>query len=369
MTLNMKRRPVSLVLWGCVVLSLIAVGLLVMFKPVKEPESVETVVNRILVRVLPIAAQTVPDVVTLPGRVLANVSATLAVEKAGRIEEVAVDQGDSVTKGQLLLRIDNRLWVHQQRQAMLALEEADRDFSRWQPMHTNGAVSSSEFDAIRHRRDQAAVAADQAAVHVQQCLLFSPFDGVVDRRAVEQGEYVTEGQAVFDVLQLQPLKVQVFISERDVASLQPGMALGGVAPSLGGAVFEGRLTFLAQEAQPDRYTYAMELTLDSPPAGLRPGMIVDVQIGRGQRSGVIAIPLAAVIPRRGEHVVYVVRDGVAVRRVVVLDAIIGQNALIRDGLQEGDLLVIEGHRGLQDGVRVGIEANTGSNRVDSPDKE
>jgi len=356
MKLDMKMRPVSLMLWGCVVLSLVAVGLLVALKPKKESQATGEGVNRIPVRVLPITLQTVPDVVTLPGRVLANVSATLAVEQAGRIEEVLVEQGTTVTRGQRLLQIDNRHWLHQQQQAMLALEEADRDFARWEPMRTNGAVSASDFDAIRHRRDQAAVAADQAAVHVQQCLLLSPFDGVVDRRTVEPGEYVNEGQAVFDILQLQPLKVEVFVSERDIARLSPGLLLGGVVPSLGGAAFDGRLTFLAQEAQPDRYTYAMELTLDSPPSGLRPGMIVDVRIERGQRVGVVAVPLAAVIPRRGEHVVFVVSDAVAVRRVVVLDAIIGENALIRDGLQEGDFLVIEGHRGLQDGSPVRIEA-------------
>jgi len=73
---------------------------------------------------------------------------------------------------------------------------------------------------------------------------------------------------------------------------------------------------------------------------------------RALREGAIAVPLAAVIPRRGEHMVYVVENGVAVRRVVGLDSLAGQEAVINRGLQPGERLVVEGHRGLQDGVAV-----------------
>lgn len=346
-----RVRPASVLIWGFLALVLAGIAGLAIWKPAKEKVD-ETAVQPVLVRALTIAPRTVREAVWLPGRVAANVSATLSVEKAGRVVECAVDKGDTVKTGQVLLRLDDRHWRALEKQAQLELADARRELARWEQMKASGAVADSAYDAIKQREELAVVALDQAAVHVDQCTLTSPFDGVVDARLIEAGEYANEGQAAFQVLDLSPLKVEVSIPERDVGAVGLGDAKLVSAESAGLGTFTGRVTFVAQQASPDRFTYGVELAVEQPPPGLRPGMIVDVEIMRALREGAIAVPLAAVIPRRGDHVVYVVEDGMAVRRVVGLDSLAGQEAVIGRGLQAGERLVVEGHRGLQDGVPV-----------------
>ena len=348
---KIRIRLGSVLIWGFLVLVLAGVVLLAVSKPAKEKVA-ETETQPVLVRVLMIEPRTVREAVWLPGRVAANVSALLSVEKAGRVIACAVDKGDTVRAGQVLLRVDDRDWRALEKRARLELADAERELARWEQMKASGAVADSAYDAIKQRQELASVAVDQAAVHVEQCTLSSPFDGVVDARLIEAGEYATEGQAAFRVLDLSPLKVQVSIPERDVGSVGPGDAKLVSADASGLGTFTGRVAFVAQEASPDRFTYGVELAVDAPPPGLRPGMIVDVELMRALREGAIAVPLAAVIPRRGEHMVYVVENGLAVRRVVGLDSLAGQDAVIGSGLMAGERLVVEGHRGLQDGVPV-----------------
>jgi multidrug efflux pump subunit AcrA (membrane-fusion protein) len=86
-------------------------------------------------------------------------------------------------------------------------------------------------------------------------------------------------------------------------------------------------------------------------------MIVEAEFDRGERSGVVVAPMTAVIPKRGEYYVFIARGDRAALRYVRLEAILGQEAVIASGLAPGDLLVVEGHRGLQDGTLLRIAGN------------
>jgi len=346
-----KINPISVLIWLAVLAVLLLVLWIAGMDPRKESETVAEV-PPVLVRTMQVQAHTVRETVLLPGRAAANVSARLAAEKAGRVTMLAAEKGDAVKAGQVLMKLDDRNWQALERQAGIELADAERDLERWTQMKESGAVAASEYDAVRRRRDLAEAAAEQAAVQVAQCTVLSPFDGVVDARFVETGEYVNEGQSVFTVLDLTPLKVQFNIPERDAGAVRTGDRMRILSPALDGVGFEGVVRFIAQEASPQNFTYAAELAVEDPPEGLRPGMMVDAEIQRPQREGAIAVPLAAVIPRRGENIVFVVQDGAAVRRVVILEAVAGQEALISAGLNPGEWLVVEGQRTLQDGVRV-----------------
>jgi len=196
---KIRIRFASVLIWGFLALVLAGIVLLAVRKPAREKVAV-TETQPVLVRVMTIEPRTVREAVWIPGRVAANVSALLSVEKAGRVVECAVDKGDTVSAGQVLLRVDDRDWRALEKRARLELADAERELARWEQMKASGAVAASEYDAIKQRQELAAVAVDQAAVHVGQCTLASPFDGVVDARLIEAGEYATEGQAAFHVL-------------------------------------------------------------------------------------------------------------------------------------------------------------------------
>ena len=343
----------SVVLWASLVL--IVVTIIVMSKAKPPEESVEAVEEKaVLVRTLAVEPRAIDDMVVLPGRVEADQSTKLAAEKNGRIVELTVDRGDKVKAGQVLVRIDGRHWKVYGKQAAIELADAERDLVRWEKLMGEGAVSSSEYESIKRRRDLAEVAVEEAAVHVSQCDTVSPIDGVVDARFVEMGEYMVEGQPICAIVNRDQLNVVVNVPEKDIGAVKQDMRLTMRSDALPGQELVGRVDFIAQAGDPTANTFAVELAVQNPPPVLRPGMVVDVDLLRGVRRDAIVVPLAAVIPKRGDHVVFVVKDELAVLRVVRIDEIIGREVVLATGLQAGEQLVVSGHRTLQDGVPVTV---------------
>ncbi len=357
-----KPRIGAIVLWS--LLALVVVAIIVMSKAKPREEDVAAIPEKAaLVHTLSIAPRAIDDMVVLPGKVAADRTAQLAAEKNGRIVALNVDRGDSVKAGQALLRFDSRVWEVYGKRASIELADAEKDLARWEKLKGEGAVSSSEYDAIKRRRDLASVAVEEAAVHVSQCQVVSPIDGVVDARYVEQGEHLVEGQPVFRIVDRTELNVILNVPERDIGAVKKDMQVTMRSDALPSLELIGRVDFIAPAGDPVANTFVVELAVIDPPSELRPGMIVDVDLLRGVRDNAIVVPLASVIPKRGEHVAFVVEAERAVLRVVRIDAIVGEDVVVASGLQAGDRLVVEGHRTLQDGVPVFLATDASTEPV------
>lgn len=301
------------------------------------------------VHVVTVETQGVDDIVRLPGQIEPDLRSRLAVDKGGRITEIHADRGDRVDAGQLLLRMDDRIWSAMLKNADIELREAEKEFNRWTELARTGAVSTSEYDIVRTRLDRARVQRDEARTHVEQCEVRSPADGVINERFVEIGEHAAEGAAVFELVVSDPVKLVLDLPERDIAAVEMGDELPFKISVLDNASFVGTVTQIAEAAAPQNNSYRVEATVPNSDRTLRPGMIATVEFLRARRDEAIVVPLAAVIPRKGEHFVFIAQDGRAVRRLVKIDRILGAEVILADGLEAGDALIVGGHRELIDG--------------------
>ncbi|MBN1556612.1 MAG: efflux RND transporter periplasmic adaptor subunit [Lentisphaerae bacterium] len=324
-------------------------AVLILRKPEARPVQEEKAVP---VRTRILAARRVADTVRLPGLLEPSTETGLSVEQAGRITALSADKGDRVEAGQTLLRLDSRTWEAMLRRAEVELREAEKDYVRYEELSRTGAVSQSDLDRVRQRRDLAQAARDEAAVYVERCTVRTPLEGVVDARPVEVGEFVREGQPVFTVVATDSMTLAVDVPERDIGAVRPGMALPCVISALNDRAVTGTVSFVAARAGSGNNAYRVEADLRNTDGALKGGMIADVTLVRRILDGAIVIPLAAVVPQRGEHVAFCVEEGRAVRRVVRIDEIMGHEAVIGAGLKAGDALVVEGQRGLADGMAV-----------------
>ncbi len=311
------------------------------------------------VSVMAVQPTNTADIVHLPALIEANVDATLAAEKAGRIVEIKADRGDQVEKGQLLLQIDDRIWQTNLKQADIAAKDAKKNLERFQQLQESGAVADREFDAIEKAFIQAEAMATQASINIEQCRVLSPINGIVNDRYVETGEYVQPGTPVFQVLDKATVKAVIQIPEKDIYAIQPGDALPFTVQPLRDRTFEGKVVFVAAQADGRNNAFRTEIAVDNSDGTLRPGMIAQVEFHRGINENMISLPMAAVLPSKGDHVVYLKKGDQAVRRKVQIETITRKRALISQGLEEGDLVIIEGNRTLSDGQRVEI-VETGS---------
>jgi len=346
-----KEKWLRWTLWG--LLALIVVGIVLLIAVEKPREVVEEMAEKVVaVRTVRIAPRSISDVVVVPGRVVAAIEADLGAENAGRIVELLAEEGDRVAKDQVLLRIDDRLWRTALARAEIEKREADKDATRWAELEKTGAVSTRDLDSVRTRCDLAEAARVEARVHVDKCEVRSPIRGLVEQRRVEQGEFVNEGQMVFKVVDIDRVKVAFDMAERDVLSVRVGASVGVRLGALPDCVFTGTVSFVSSLGGRSSNAFRTEARLENPGHELRPGMIAEVEVVRGSRDDVIVFPLATVVPQKGEHVVFVVADGRAERRVVRIDSISGRDVVLASGVNLGDEVVLEGQRTLVDGALV-----------------
>jgi len=351
-SLYRKYGAAAILLWSVVGAVAAAIVLFAVFRKPREEPSPETE-KPVPVRVERIEPRRVAERMTVPGFVTAFVAAELSPEKAGRVVEVNVEKGDRVGTGDVLLRVDDRLWEVARERAEIEAREAAKDYARWQELEKTGAVSESDFDAVKRRHDLAQAGLREASVQVAQCEVRSPFTGLVDDRRVELGEYVQEGVPVFTVVDVDRVKVTLDLPERDVFSVGSGDRIPFTASVLPGQTFTGTVSFVAMTASRESNSFRIELAAANPDGVLRPGMIVEVSLVRRIVADAVVVPLNAVIAVKGEHVVFVEQDGRAERRVVRIDSISGHEAILASGVSLGDRLIVEGHRALQDGQLVG----------------
>ena len=181
-------------------------------------------------------------------------------------------------------------------------------------------------------------------------------DGIVDVSGIEEGEFANEGVPVFRIVNIDRVKVVVDVPEKDIMSVEHGSASPFRVLCFPGRTFTGTVSFVSMQASRESNSFRTELLAENPGHALRGGMIAEVTWKRRTVDDAVLVPLAAVIPKKGEHVAFVVEDGRAVRRVVRIDAFTGEEALLASGIRPGDELVIEGQRALQDGAPVEVQS-------------
>lgn len=345
----MRLARSSHVIW-----SMIAVmALLIVFSIFARREEPEIELARekaYPVEILTLTPEAFEDRVLLPGRIEPLLRAKLPAVKPGRVDEILVDRGDSVTNGQLLMKFDARLWQSYLEAAEIELREAEKELNRWNDLESAGAVSSSDMDQIRTRVDRARVQRDEAFTHVSQCEIRSPADGVINERTIEVGEYATEGLGVLELVVTDPVKIRLDIPERDAGPLRQAEQVAFTVAVVPGRIFTGTVTFVASASQAENNAFRMEIVAENKDGQLKPGMIAELNYRRGMLEHAIIAPLDAIIPVRGEHIAYVAENDRAIRRVVRIDRLAGSRAVIAEGLAAGDRLVIRGNRTLVDGV-------------------
>jgi len=353
--MKMNRKPTSfkLALYGSLVIILLLIALMAVTKPNgKElPKATEAAV---VVSTLRVHLTNTTDVIYLPALIEAHIDAMLSAEKAGRIVELMVDRGDHVEEGRQLLQIDDRIWQANLKKAEIAARDAEKNFERFKALQEAGAVAASEYDRIEKDSVTAASLLEESKINIEQCRVASPITGTVNDRFVETGEYVQPGAPVFQVVDTATVKVTIQIPEKDIFAVHPGDRMAFTVQPLPDRTFVGEVAFVATQADGRNNAFRTGITVDNTDDTLRPGMIAQVEFKRGDNQNMVSLPMSAVLPSNGDHIVYLAKDGQAVRRKVQIETITRKRALISKGLEEGDQVIIEGNRTLSDGQRVEI---------------
>ena len=314
-------------------------------KPAPSVSSRKTGVTRVETAVVrPSAAELV---IQLPGEVEASRDANLAASLGGFIEKVNVEAGDTVKKGEVLALVDTTSHQVRRNQTKVELDSAKLELDRAKKL--GDALPAAQLDAAQARYDAARAAYLAADLQVGRSVISAPFSGTIARCDAEVGEVASPGAPLIRVVQLDPVKVTVSLSDRDVINVKKGMK-ASVTTDAKIDIIAGEVAHVRPAADLNTRAFIAEIKIENADANLRPGMIANVQIQtEGQGSKQLVIPQDWLVTKPAQLGVFLNEGGVARWRTVKAGSVVRNQVVILEGLSSGEELVINGHRELADG--------------------
>jgi membrane fusion protein, multidrug efflux system len=308
------------------------------------------------------------------GTVQAFNTVTFHPQVSGILTQVAFQEGQDVKKGDLLAVIDPRPLqaqlegaVAKKNQDIAQLNNAKILLGRDSDLFKKGALDNQTYDTQRYLVDQldATVKSDQAAIDNAQTQLSytqitAPFDGRCGIRQVDQGNYVTPASTLVVLTQLRPISVVFTLPQQNLLSVNEAFAKGPLQASAMDStqktsLDEGTLAVVDNQIDPTTGTIKLKATFQNSALKLWPGQFVNIRLLVSTRHGGLVVP-ASVIQRgpNGSYAYVITQDKTAEMRPVQVAQIDGGQALIDNGLQEGEQVVVDGQYKLQPGSPVQI---------------
>jgi len=320
-------------------------------------QSAEESVTRTRVKTVRMFTQSLTDILTLPGNVEAWEDVDVAVKRGGAVEWIGLQEGDRVEAGQKIAQVDVAEAEAQVAEIQTALDLAEIKLKRISELYEKGVAPVDQLDDARSAVRQSQAALRSAKVRLANGTLFSPISGRGDRKYVDQGEHVAEGQAVVKIVDISRVKVMVNVPEKDILFFEPGeeveLRVSGPDP----LSLRGKVDYVALVADPRTRTFPLRNVVDNAAGRLRPGMIVRARLVRRHVPEALAVPFFAVVDREVGKVVFTVQNGEAVMRQVKTGIYEGGQVEILEGLAVGEELVVVGQRNLRDGEPVEVAAD------------
>ncbi|PIE33589.1 hypothetical protein CSA56_10750 [candidate division KSB3 bacterium] len=308
------------------------------------------------------------DTLVLPGTVRPFQDIDLASKLSGVIEWIGPKEGEWIKKGQKLLQVSVESVKTRVTEAHVRYKQAQKDYERAKKLHSENIISRNQLDTAKTQLDTLKASLDSASVDLGDGTIYSPIDGILDRRDVDRGEYINPGQAVMRIVNIGQIYVELSVPEKDILYFEKGQTvdLEMSIPRTGTCEnpkevegeqqcwFTGTIDFISVTADPSTRTYLVKVLVDNADSLLRPGMIVRAHLTRRELDDAIAVPFFTIIDREDGKAVFVVEEGIARVRSIRYGTFEKGLVEVRSGLDPGDRLIIVGQRGLVDGQRVEI---------------
>lgn len=290
------------------------------------------------------------------GNFAANQDLTLLSEVSGRVTRILVDEGARVSKGQVLATVDPEILNLDKQAAEDALQKLKTDYERYKSSYETGGVTRAQLDEIELQLSNAEVRLQQASRRVADATIKSPINGVVNRRDIEVGAYLSPGTELFEIVDLSQLKLQVTANETQVVNLKVGDKVTVTSTVFPAVEFNGQVRFIAAKAD-NTLNYPVEIVIDNnQSAELRAGMYGTAHFKFPQAEPAILVPRGAFVGGVNSNQVYVLgADSIAHVRKVIAGRIFGEQVEVVQGLEEGETVITNGQINLVDGAKVNAQ--------------
>lgn len=359
----------------------------------------ENTVQPFPVEAVVVSPRTLTRSIVASGRLMAIRRTELSTGVSGRAAEVRVREGDRVSTGDLLLRLDDApfklsvekaeadlldkridyavfisdttavlnsdsTWVIRERDALEkarhAFELGEIDDGKLKSAQRNldaaELLSGSRLDLLALNSGLILAEVEHARVRweLEQTSVHAPFSGVIAKRMVEEGQQVSSGETCFELIDLSRVRVRAAVLESDLGAVGVGHGIRISVTTWPGEFFEGRISRIHPTVDEESGTAIVEAELANPGGRLKPGMFAEVLIEGTSYENRIAVPDEAIVSRDERTLVFVIQGGRAQWSYVTLGQEGDAWREVTSGVSEGDTVAVTGNITLAHDVPVRV---------------
>ncbi len=286
------------------------------------------------------------------GTANANEAITITSKLTGTVRSINFTEGQVVPKGHILVELDDR-----EAKATLASSVADEatakaNYDRAATLMTSGNSPKATVDTLRSTWEGAQARAEAARARLADLTIRAPFQGKLGLRRLSAGALVSSGTLITTLDDVSTMKLDFSVPEILLARVQAGAQVVGRSDSYPGRLFNGVARTV--DSRVDPITRAVEVRAELPnvDGALQQGMLLTVTLVLEKRASAMVIPEEALVPVGDEQFVYVLEDGKAVQKKIVLGERLRGSVEVRDGLAKDAKVVVGGQQRLRDGIAV-----------------
>jgi membrane fusion protein (multidrug efflux system) len=328
--------------------------------------------------------------------VTANYSGTATLEAigdaqvvsktSGIILKILVEEGMRVQKGQLLAQLDDDAVRNKLDQATATLKKAQAAYDKSEKGIAKNLIPRSDFDRDKFDLETQHAVVAGAQIDLSYTRILAPISGVIAKRSVKVGNLVTVNQALFQIVDMDPLQAVLNVPERDLDTLKAGQPVHLRVDSLPDKNFDGIVARIAPVVDATSGTFRATCEFRDSTQTLKPGMFGRIDVVYDQRHDALVVPRSALVEEDGESSVFVLEPAppkkpdpnakppkgkpgeavaaenakpaaplfVAKRRIVKTGYTEGDRIEIRDGLADGERVITIGRNAVRDGTEVQV---------------
>ncbi len=285
---------------------------------------------------------TVVDAIAATGQIEAIQSIELRPEVSGRITDLLVREGQEVADGTALFKVDDAELKAQVAQAEAERQLARQALERTKQLIAQNASSTSDLEQAEAKSRGADANYDLLKTRLDRTVVRAPFAGVIGRRLVSIGTYVSPQTSLITLQSVNPQHASFDVPERYADRLRRGQLVSFQVAALPGKNFSGEVVFVDPVVSLPGRTILIKARVPNNEQQLQAGMFIEARLATNIRPNAVVVPEDALLPMEGATFIWVIKQGKADRRQVSVGVRTAGWAEIQSGVEAGDSVVVGG---------------------------
>ncbi len=319
-----------------------------------EAEKSGGLANALQVEAYKVIPQPFNNELITTANLIAEEQVELMAPMAGQVLAIYFKEGERVTKGQTLVRLDDRSWKAQLVGVKAELEAAQKDYTRKKELLAVEGSSQEEVDNAFSKVEILKSQQQQLQVNIDLANVSAPFSGQLGMRDFSEGAFLKQGDIITTLSANNQLKVDFTIAQMHTKSIEINKP---VLVLIANDTIEANVYAINPIIDAQTRTLNVRALLNQKAdKKIKPGTFAEVLIATGMLENAILIPTQAVIPSINEQTVYVSKNGKAVRKVIQMGNRNADNVHVLEGLSVGDTVITTGLLHIKEGMDLKIQS-------------